>query len=270
MDTVFPIPVKDLYYDKEKNIMWSPQGLGADDRAGVFAILKILQSNLRPSVIFTTDEEKGGLGASKLGKIECPIKGLKYLIELDRRGEDDCVFYDCDNAEFFQYIANFGFSLRWGTFSDISFLMSDWKVCGVNLSIGYENEHCSIETLNITHMKNTIKKVKKMLMEEEIPTFEYKEYVYPVTYSSVNNKSLLEENIKRTFSSTTCKCGGCKKEFDEFDVYPVRCKDYKTKDYCIDCLCKKAEWCLNCGEAYERAPGSKNNLCPDCEELFDV
>lgn len=264
MDTVFNVPVKDLYYDRQQNVLWSPQGLGADDRAGVFAILKILQSNLRPSVIFTVDEEKGGLGANELAQKKCPIEGLKYLIELDRRGKDDCVFYDCDNAEFFQYVANFGFSLRWGTFSDISFLMGDWSVCGVNLSIGYENEHSYTETLNITHMNNTIEKVKKMLSEKDIPTFEYIEYVYPTAQNAISKSYDLEEK------STKYKCGGCKNKFDEFDLYPVKCKNNKTKSYCVDCLCKKVEWCLNCDEAYERVSGSKNNLCPDCEELLNV
>ena len=41
MDTVFKTPVSNLYYDRQKNVLWSPEGLGADDRAGVFAILKI-------------------------------------------------------------------------------------------------------------------------------------------------------------------------------------------------------------------------------------
>ena len=31
MDTVFKTPPEDIYYDKEKNVMWSPDGLGADD-----------------------------------------------------------------------------------------------------------------------------------------------------------------------------------------------------------------------------------------------
>ena len=41
MDTVFKTPVSDLYYDQRKGVLWSPEGLGADDRAGIFAIIKI-------------------------------------------------------------------------------------------------------------------------------------------------------------------------------------------------------------------------------------
>ena len=73
MDTVFFKPATTIYYDRQKNTMWSPMGLGADDRAGVFAIIQILQSGLRPHIIFTTDEEKGCLGAEALAKTECPF-----------------------------------------------------------------------------------------------------------------------------------------------------------------------------------------------------
>ena len=92
LDTVYRTPVSNLYYDQRKGVLWSPDGLGADDRAGIFAVLKILQDGYRPSVIFTTDEEKGGVGASALAMNPCPIPNLKYMIELDRRGSNDCVF----------------------------------------------------------------------------------------------------------------------------------------------------------------------------------
>ena len=60
LDTVHRTPVRDLYYDQSKGVLWSPEGIGADDRAGVFAILNIIKSGLKPSVIFTKDEEQGG------------------------------------------------------------------------------------------------------------------------------------------------------------------------------------------------------------------
>ena len=41
----------------QKNVMISPDGLGADDRAGVFMIMNIVKAGFRPHVIFTTDEE---------------------------------------------------------------------------------------------------------------------------------------------------------------------------------------------------------------------
>lgn len=55
--------------------MWSPQLLGSDDRAGVYAIIQIIEAGYKPHVIFTTDEEIGAVGAQKLIEDfpECPF-----------------------------------------------------------------------------------------------------------------------------------------------------------------------------------------------------
>ena len=100
MDTVFKHPAREVFYDRQQNVIWSPDGLGADDRAGVFAIIQIIKKGLRPHIIFTTDEESGAWGATALSKEQCPFEDLRYVIELDRRGSNDCVFYDCENLEF--------------------------------------------------------------------------------------------------------------------------------------------------------------------------
>jgi acetylornithine deacetylase/succinyl-diaminopimelate desuccinylase-like protein len=86
MDTVFKTPVSNLYYDQRKGVLWSPEGLGADDRAGIFAIIKIIQEGLRPSIILTTGEEQGGVGACALVEAhsKCPIPNLKYMIQLEK------------------------------------------------------------------------------------------------------------------------------------------------------------------------------------------
>ena len=105
---------------------------------------------------------------------ECPFEDLKYIIELDRQGTNDCVFYNCSNEEFTNYIEQFGFITDWGTFSDISDICPMWEIAGVNLSIGYKNEHTQVETLNTDVLYSTIKKVEKMLDEaKSIKQFEY-------------------------------------------------------------------------------------------------
>ena len=165
LDTVFKAPPQDIFYDAEQQVLWSPDGLGADDRAGVYAILSIISAGYRPSVVFTTNEELGGLGAFKLVENypECPFSNLKAIIELDRRGEKDCVFYDCDNQDFEVYIQQFGFTPNIGSFSDISILAPEWGVAAVNLSVGYMDEHNYIERLYIKYLEATIEKVKEIL-----------------------------------------------------------------------------------------------------------
>ena len=260
MDTVHTSQIKDLYYDREQNVMWSPQGLGADDRAGVFSMIEILKRNFRPTLILTTDEEKGGLGADILTKEikECPCD-LNFLIELDRRGEDDCVFYDCDNPEFEAYIENFGFKTSWGSFSDISYIAPAWKTAAVNLSIGYENEHTKAESLNLSWMFDTIDKVCNIL-ESVKPEdkFEYIEspsafpYGPAGSYGGFSNFSTAYGYGGSSYQSKSIRedgelCWGCMQNFDENMV--IVTDDGGT--YCGDCYAEKYTTCLKCGRDFK-------------------
>jgi hypothetical protein len=143
------------------------QGLGADDRAGVYAILELIKMGLRPSVIFTTGEEAGGVGAFELlhDHRECPIN-TSCLIELDRRGKHDSIFYECGNKDFEEFINGFGFKTNLGAFTDISILAPDWNIAAVNLSIGFKNEHTIYEKLNTKHTDLTIQKVSAIIKSE--------------------------------------------------------------------------------------------------------
>lgn len=257
MDTVFSIPPTDVYYDKDKGVLWSPSGLGADDRAGIFAILKILSctDNFRPSVIFTRDEELGALGAGELVKdFQHPVTTIKYIIQLDRRGTNDCVFYSCANQDFIAYIEKFGFLENFGSFSDISFICPTWGIAGVNLSVGYENEHSYIETLHIEPLLSTIEKVKRMLRERDIPEFEY------IQAASI---PLYHPNQGLKFDQH--QCVGCHQVFDEMEVISVIGKNKNPILYCPACFSKYANWCSQCGRPFEKE-NDNDNICSQCRK----
>lgn len=260
MDTVFKFPPENVYYDTSKNVMWSPEGLGADDRAGVFAILSIIKDGYRPHIIFTTDEEIGGIGAEAIAKAGNPFKDLRYIIELDRRGTSDCVFYDCANPQFVDYVEKFGFQEEWGSYSDISEICPEWKIAGVNLSVGYQREHSVSETLHVAPLLATIDKVKKMLSEENIPTFKY----IPAVYNYGYNWSRYNKNF------FTIKCAGCGKMYYEEELTPVQMLDGTKKMFCSDCVLDENnnfEFCECCYECFEFA--DKDNIpafCEECEE----
>lgn len=251
LDTVFEnlIPKgKELFYDKEHEVMYSPFGAGFDDKAGVFAILQIVRSGLRPHIIFTTGEEEGAAGAYALAASECPFTDLRYIIELDRQGKNDCVFYDCNNPEFTNYIESFGFATEFGTFSDISVLCPAWKVAGVNLSVGYLNEHSSAEVLYVKDLQTTIEKVKMMLAETDIPSFHYIE--------AKRNKHIPFKSIG------IVDCDFCGKAFLEDDSFPVETLDGKTAKCCANCL-SNVNWCRECGTAFE-SDSTERELCDKC------
>lgn len=261
MDTVFSKPAREVFYDRQKNVIWSPNGLGADDRAGVFAIIQILKKGLRPHVIFTTDEESGAWGATALGKEPCPFEDLRYIIELDRRGADDCVFYDCENPEFNAYIESFGFVEAIGSFSDICMICEDWEIAGVNLSIGYRDEHSVTEVLFVGHMLNTIDKVVTMLTTpvDTIPKFKYIPAAYGMGWWYGKWASSHYDNTH---------CFLCGHEFKNEDMIPVKLRNNLVKNFCIDCIVDNVSWCKCCGEAFEPEENDKMGLCNDCRHEF--
>jgi len=279
MDTVFQKPVEELFYDRQKNVMWSPQGMGADDRAGIYAIIQIVKAGYRPHIIFTTDEEIGAIGAQELALYPCPFKDLRYMIQLDRRNSNDCVFYDCDNEEFEKYVESFGFVAAYGSFTDICELCPSWGIAGVNLSIGYRDEHSKTEILFVGQMLATIEKVKKMLSAENIPNFKFIPIAAAYSYYNWYGKnSYLDDydyyNTPFDFQSlpkntVRYKCHCCGKAFSEDEVLDVQLIRGGKGYFCCDCLVDHVDWCAKCGQAFEIDPKDPHSkFCKTCKKII--
>lgn len=191
LDTVFNLKPIEFFYDAAKRVMWCPSGAGFDDRAGVAIILQILRDGYRPHIIFTAEEEIGGIGASKLADNykNCPFKKCNMLIELDRQGHNEAVYYKCDNERFEKYITNFGFDTDIGSFSDISVIAPQWGIAAVNLSVGYVDEHSPVERLYLNWLENTIEKVENILKDNR-----QKSRFFKYIPSKLNFKSYFSKN----------------------------------------------------------------------------
>lgn len=185
MDTVHKMTCTEIR--EKEGIISSPQGIGGDDRCGIFIIMNIL-SELKCSVLLCEDEEIGGVGAREFAKTPY-VKdlGVNYILEFDRRGKDDAVFYSCDNKKFTEFVTSkTNFKEAQGSFSDISVIAPEAKVAAVNLSSGYYEAHTLNEYVVYDHMMHTAKVAKK-LIQSECEKFEYirKAYVYtPTSYDS--------------------------------------------------------------------------------------
>ena len=190
-----------------------------------------------------------------------PIK-LKYLIQLDRRGANDCVFYDCDNSVFKNYIESFGFITNFGSFSDISFICPAWKTAGVNLSVGYYNEHSNSEYLCVGQLFDTIEKVKLML--KDVESIEYFKYIKMPEEKHWFQSMEFFSNIF-TEEQDKKKCCLCGEQDYEYNLVPVKVKDGKILNYCITCLNMDENifWCLECGEPFINENLS-DSYCEDC------
>jgi len=151
-------------YDNEQDIFHVVGGGTLDDRLGIYMILRIIQSEYKPSIIFTNGEELGGFGAEQLIKdyLSCPFD-INFIIELDRKGKNDSVYYTCNNKNFQNYINSFGFKTAIGTFTDCLIIGEAWNIAAVNLSCGYELEHSIYEYAHLNWTEKNIQKVKKIL-----------------------------------------------------------------------------------------------------------
>ena len=177
VDTHHTKPPQTVYRDLRHGVLWTPEGLGADDRAGVAAILEILRRGYRPYVLFTDEEESGGGGARQASTALTLPKRIKYLIQVDRRNSDEAVFYDDDNEEFHRYIEGWGWNKQYGSFSDISILCPNWGISGVNVSAGYFNEHSKHEYMSIPCWERSVNRITEMLKSPPVKRFYYVEGV---------------------------------------------------------------------------------------------
>ena len=132
-----------------------------------------------------------------------PIR-KEFLIEIDRKGANDAVYYDCDNPDFEEYITGKGFQTALGSFSDISLLAPELGVAAVNLSSGYYAPHTLHENIIRTQLENVIHSVGEIVAEaSDLPRFEYIEAMpvlaEPLTIDLPNKTTSLPQSVPDAF-----------------------------------------------------------------------
>ena len=248
MDTVFQTPPTEIFYDREAQVIWSPYGLGADDRAGIYGIYYLLKQGYRPTVLFMCDEEECCAGAYELTKVMPKLENVNYMIELDRAHHNDCVFYDVANEQFQAYVEDFGFRTAIGSYTDIRVLSHYWEICSVNLSVGYEYEHTAYEYLKVNSFMNTLRAVAQMLSEPVVPEFEY-----------------VEQHLSYGYGTAKDFCHFCGAEL------PVRALDkivtdtgtWNICDVCATNYGMDIDICERCFNYF--IPTDNETICPNCK-----
>ena len=173
MDTVHKELPTTILHDGD-NIS-SPNGIGGDDRCGIYMMLEIIKKH-HCSVLFCEDEEIGMVGAEKFIKTELAkslVGQFNYIIEFDRRGSNDAVFYDCANEEFEEFITREFYKTEYGSFSDISTIAPFLETAAVNLSCGYYRAHTKDEYVVFSEMETSMKQAMKILSRTTDEKFEY-------------------------------------------------------------------------------------------------
>lgn len=174
--------------------------IGADDKNGVWIILKLLKDKTlkdKFSFLFTTEEECLSIGAKKLVTVYPNFFDKnKYALILDRRGKGDIIGYDnyyC-SEKFEDDVASigkqFGYEPTPGAVSDCD-VFNEYINC-VNLSVGYYLSHTDKEFTRFSELKNALNFTKAIINNltdyykvEEYHNYHYYDNVrdiYPVSY----------------------------------------------------------------------------------------
>lgn len=176
LDTVHEKLPNMIVYDQNHDIISSPNGIGGDDRCGVYMIFEIIKK-FNCSVLFCEDEESGGIGASKFANTKLASElDFNYIIEFDRANANDAVFYSCGNDEFEDFITKEFYKTAYGTYSDICDIAPAIGCAAVNLSCGYYKPHTKDEYVVLSEMERSIKAACDILARTtQNDTFEYVE-----------------------------------------------------------------------------------------------
>lgn len=160
------------------------QGIGADDKNGIFVALEMIRRYPVMKCAFFVGEETGCIGSSDANMDF--FKDCRYVLQCDRQGNSDFIVnasgvslcteefvFDC-NIDKFQYEEELGLM------TDVMALKErGLDVCACNMSCGYYCPH--------TNMEYTSLKDLKRCMELVIYIIENCKDVYPHKYDRLNS-----------------------------------------------------------------------------------
>ena len=160
IDQVQSIHSRDFHVIETKDIIfgYSPknkrlEGLGADDKNGVWVCLKCLLKYDNLKVAFFVGEEVEEVGCVGSSKADMDFfKDVRFVIQCDRRGSSDLIASICSteiaSKEFIEATGHeaFGYHLEEGMMTDVLTLKENGlAVSCVNISCGYYDPHSDHE-----------------------------------------------------------------------------------------------------------------------------
>ena len=184
-----------VYIDDGELFGWSEmnnrqEGLGADDKNGVWVALKCLEKFDVIKVAFFNSEEIGCVGSSS-AEMDF-FKDCRFIIQPDRRGAHDLItdiyydeicskeFADALDADLFGYVPTSGMMTDVLELSERGVGIS----C-INLSCGYYNPHTDKETTKLVDLKNCLEFVIHIIEKcTDVYPHTYEKYTYSRSYSS--------------------------------------------------------------------------------------
>lgn len=158
------------------------QGLGADDKNGIYICLECLKKYDIIKCAFFVGEETGCVGSSVVD-VQF-FKDCRFIIEPDRRGSSDLITSmfcgDVCSQEFIDAIdaKSFGYSEEHGSITDVGVLIERGVgISCLNLSCGYYEAHSDHEFTVLSELQHCLEFVESII--------ERATSVYPYEYSYI-------------------------------------------------------------------------------------
>ena len=176
------LPKKSSYMVEDRHFYYSngKDGIGADDRAG--AAMAWILKDTGNSILITDEEEVGAqtaraiMGNHDLAEL---VNSHRYILQLDLSGSKEFKCYGAGSEDFKTMMEiNTHYSMRPNySYTDVKYLGK--KICGANLSVGYDEEHTQDEFLDKRAWLQSLKVAMKLAKQKHQqfyvdPEFEYK------------------------------------------------------------------------------------------------
>lgn len=181
------------FYKVDNNILayndkWQRTSLGADDKNGVWIILKLLEKGYKFDFIISECEEIGGDGIKKVEPY-LNISDAAYCLVLDRRGNTDILNKGsgttyCEALAF--NLKNYlgGYTVTTGSVSDTQTICKYME--SVNMSVAYFNPHLATEYTDFSRLEEILADVEEVVNGSFIH--------YPAQPSDYKTKNVYDYN----------------------------------------------------------------------------
>lgn len=238
MDQIpFAIPATKVFLSD--GIFYGDGNLGADDKNGVWILLKLLKEMKdKVSFIFSSQEEVGCKVDEILSGNESVIKTIKYGLVFDRRGHTDIIgssngYCIKEFEEDLKPLMNkYGYASTFGAFSDCNKLSKE--ISCINISCGYYEAHSSREFTIIVDLIKALRFGKDILntvskkYDKSDKKFGYPLYNNYSTFGYRGSSGYPWSGGKKYGNTYYCK--SCDEYFKRDDIYPNTWCPYCTDD----------------------------------------
>lgn len=199
------------YKNKEGVDMIVPSILGADDKIGMYIMLRLIENKTPGRYIFHVGEERGGIGSRHIAsKTPEVLKGMRRAIAFDRANYTDTIAFQagsrCSSTEFSTALANeindnlstrqlmFKPDVR-GVWTDTANYVDLVSEC-CNISVGYFQQHGTQEHFDSVWLLDILLPALLKVDFEKLPTVRDKtKKEEPLYYSRRNYNSANEYGI---------------------------------------------------------------------------